>query len=258
MTSVHTLRPPLQPTLKAASTAQSSQLLAVAGPTPAASRSSSQVRQGRPAWEEATNHDFLSEKATLSLIKRVLVADGTDLRGPSQPVESVLPPLTSSNEVDVQLYAIIAIVIRGFVDTWYSKITPDHAFVEEVIQIIAHCTRAIEQRLRQIDIVELILDEIPAMMQQHVEGMNRTPEEDSARTNTSVQRTGHHMRIYPMGPNQPFESTTFLTLTQHWTPASRPMSNSNCEQPIDNSLSKVFWRPYCLRKTCKIHLYACL
>ena len=170
MTSVPTLRPPLQPTLKAASTAQSSQLLAVAGQTPAASRSSSQVRHGRPARKEVINDDFLSEKTTLTLIRRVLVADGTDSRATPQPIEAVLPPLTSSNDVDVQLCAIIAIVIKDFVNTWYTKITPDHAFIDEVIQIIAHCTRAIEQRFRRIDVIELLLDEVPALVQAHIEG----------------------------------------------------------------------------------------
>ena len=114
--------------------------------------------------------DFLSEKTTLSLIRRALVADGTDSRAIPEPIEAVLPPLTSSNDVDVQLYAIIAIVFKDFVNTWYSKITPDHAFTDEVIQIIAHCSRATEQRLRRLDIVELALDEVPALIQQHVDG----------------------------------------------------------------------------------------
>ncbi len=86
------------------------------------------------------------------------------------PIDGVLPPLTSSNEVDVQLYAIVAIVIKEFVNSWYSKITPDRAFVDEVIQLIAHCSRAVEQRIRQIDIAELVLDELPALVERHVTG----------------------------------------------------------------------------------------
>lgn len=170
MTSVPTIRAPLQPTLKAASTAQSSQLLAVAGKTPVQSRASSVVRPVRQGRQETGNNDFISEKATLNLIRRVLGADGTESRSTPKPIEDVLPPLTSSNEVDVQLYAIIAIVIKDFVNVWYSKITPDHTFVDEVIQLIAHCSRAIEQRFRRIDVVELFLDEIPALAEQHVAG----------------------------------------------------------------------------------------
>jgi hypothetical protein len=81
--------------------------------------------------------------------------------------------LTSSNEVDLQLYAFVAIVIRDYVHAWYAKITPDQEFVDEVIQIIAHCTRAIEERLKKVDIELLLLDEIPALFEAHVLGKYR-------------------------------------------------------------------------------------
>ncbi|KAL1797862.1 hypothetical protein ACET3X_004468 [Alternaria dauci] len=80
----------------------------------------------------------------------------------------MLPPLTSSNEVDLQLYAIISVIIKEFVQTWYSKITPDQVFVNEVIQIIAHCTRGLEQRLRKVDLESLLLDEIPELLEAHL------------------------------------------------------------------------------------------
>ena len=86
--------------------------------------------------------------------------------------------MTSSNELDLQLYAFIAIIIKEFVYSWYARITPDHAFVDEIIQIIAHCTRALEQRLRDVDLEALLCDEIPALIEAHVTG------------NVSVCRTG--------------------------------------------------------------------
>jgi hypothetical protein len=107
------------------------------------------------------------------LIRKTLVADGshgTDIRASPAPIEGILPPLTSSNDVDIQLYAIVAVIIKDFVNSWYLKITPDRTFVDEVVQIIAHCTRAIEQRIRQVDITELILDELPAVVERHVVG----------------------------------------------------------------------------------------
>lgn len=122
--------------------------------------------------KKATNSDGTSEKATLSLIRRVLAPEtghGKDVRASPRPIGDVLPPLSSSNDVDVQLYAIIAIVIKDFVYAWYSKITPDHAFVEEVVHIIAHCSRALEGRLRQADIDEIALDEVPALVERHVQ-----------------------------------------------------------------------------------------
>jgi hypothetical protein len=174
-------RPPLQPTLKAPSTAQANSLLAVAGSTPAASRSSSPARQKKQARQEPPNEDYLSDRATVSLVRRVLVAEnnnGPEARGTSLPLEALLPPLTSANDVDIQLYAIIAIVIKDFVNVWYTKITPDHAFVDEVIQIIAHCSRALEQRLRQTDLIELCLNDIPSLFERHVVGTMRCISED--------------------------------------------------------------------------------
>lgn len=172
---------PFQPTLKAPSTAQHSQLSAVAGSTPTTSRAASPARPRKQARQEWHSNDFLSEKSTLSLIRRILVPDshGSDRSTPT-PNEAVLPPLTSSNDVDVQLYAIIAIVVKDFIQPWYTKITPDQTFVEEVVQVIAHCSRALEQRLRQADVVELVFDEIPTVLERHVIGMCGTRRQEAA------------------------------------------------------------------------------
>ena len=87
-----------------------------------------------------------------------------------RPIEELLPPLTSSNDVDLELYALIAVIIQEFVCSWYARITPDHTFVDEVIRIIAHCTRALEERLRKVDLEELLLDELPALVDAHLSG----------------------------------------------------------------------------------------
>ena len=86
------------------------------------------------------------------------------------PIEDVLPPLTSRNDVDLQLYALIAIILREYVQNWYSKITTDETFVAEIVQIIAHCTRALEQRLRKVDLESLLLDELPDLLDRHITG----------------------------------------------------------------------------------------
>jgi len=72
--------------------------------------------------------------------------------------------------VDLQLYAIIAIIVKELVYSWYGKITPDQGFVEEVVKIIAHCTRALEGRLRTVDLEGLVFDEIPELVESHVVG----------------------------------------------------------------------------------------
>lgn len=72
--------------------------------------------------------------------------------------------------MDLQLYAILAIIVKDLVYSWYGKITPDQSFVEEVVRIVAHCTRALESRLRIVDLCGLIFDEIPELLEGHIKG----------------------------------------------------------------------------------------
>lgn len=130
----------------------------------------SKRRAPRPSPSE-----FLSDRATSQLIRRVLCPQQASDRGRTTPppIDELLPPLTSRNDIDLQLYAIISIVLRDFVQTWYNKITPDETFVAEIVQIIAHCTRALEQRLRKVDVESLLFDEIPDLFDKHVQGEPR-------------------------------------------------------------------------------------
>lgn len=128
------------------------------------SRPASRIRHRETPGRDEQLLDSTSDKATASLIRRTL-CPGTNSY---QPLEELLPPLTSSNDVDRQVYALLAIVIREFVYSWYSKITPDHLLVNEIIQVTAHCTRALEQRLRQTDVAQLLLDELPALVESHL------------------------------------------------------------------------------------------
>ena len=162
------LRPPSRLLLhpKAAPTSSGTSLDALVTKTPPhISRESSRSRQTSPL-QSSTD---VSEKATAALIRRVLVPNshgGID----TSPIDQLLPPLTSSNDVDLQLYALIAVIIKEFVASWYNKITPDQGFVEEVLRIIAHCTRALEERIRSVDIESLVLDEIPELVETHING----------------------------------------------------------------------------------------
>jgi hypothetical protein len=165
------LRPGLQPVshLKAGPTTSSSRSTALPSPIqPSVTRPTSRLRTQRASHRDEAI-DAGSEKATLALIRRVLCPQASSHGASSpQPPEELLPPLTSSNDVDRQLYAILAIIMKEFVYSWYSKITPDQTFVNEVLHVIAHCTRALEQRIRKINAGQLILDEIPALVEAHI------------------------------------------------------------------------------------------
>lgn len=175
MSSAASAQPPGQPQSKASPIAQLTGPQApqandeiVAKPIQA---SNPRVKAIRGA-KEANSNDSASVHSTVALIQRVLAPQrhtAIETQFDRSAIEDVLPPLTSSNEVDLELYAILAIIVKDFVNTWYTKITPDHGFVEEIVQIFAHCSRALEQRLRGIDSAALLLDEIPLLVQTHVE-----------------------------------------------------------------------------------------
>lgn len=143
--------------------------------TSSGARIHSKARQPGTQYQTSS----VADSVTAAFIRRTLCSHNalasnsggeTKGRGTPRPIEELLPPLTSSNEIDLQLYGIIAVILKEFVFTWYSKITPDHIFVDEVIQIIAHCTRALEQRLRKVDLEALLLDEIPELIESHING----------------------------------------------------------------------------------------
>ena len=166
------LKPPayLQPRPKALSTLSSAAVAARASSTPPRlSRPSSRSRQSSPTRPAApTAPTDVSDKATAALIRRVLCPHAHGSSTELRPIEELLPPLTSSNDVDLQLYAIISIVVKELVYSWYGKITADQGFVEEVVRIVAHCTRALEGRLRKVDVESLLFDEVPELVQDHL------------------------------------------------------------------------------------------
>lgn len=173
MSSPHPLQhAPGQPLSKAAPTAQLTVPGKVQSDDEASEKPIEDVRKRpvRPV-KESVPGDPTALPATISLIQRVLAPDKTiknEAAVDVTTIEEILPPLTSFNDVDVELYAILAIIVKDFVNTWYARITPDHAFTGEIIQIVAHCSRALEQRIRKVDIPALCLDEIPLLVQNHI------------------------------------------------------------------------------------------
>ncbi|KAG9257324.1 PXA domain-containing protein [Emericellopsis atlantica] len=114
--------------------------------------------------------DPLSDRATAALIRRTLCTHqhNDKNRDAQPPIDELLPPLSSRNDVDLQLYAFLAIILRDFVQTWYSRITTDEAFILEIVHTVAHCTRALEQRFRKVDLESLLLDELPDLLDKHI------------------------------------------------------------------------------------------
>lgn len=173
MTSSHPIQhAPGQPQSKAAPTAYLTAPGNAPGDDEAPAKPVEDVRR-RPirSAKDQVSSDPTALPTTINLIHKILAPDkavSIEAALDATVIEDFLPPLTSSNEVDVELYAILAIIVKDFVNTWYTRITPDHAFTGEIIQIVAHCSRALEQRLRKVDIPALCFDEIPLLIQNHV------------------------------------------------------------------------------------------
>jgi hypothetical protein len=91
-------------------------------------------------------------------------------------IEQVLPPLTSSSQVDAALYSIIAIAFRDFVHKWYTEITFDQEFVREILLVISHVTRGLEERLRRVDLDIFGLDDVPGVIWNHVYSFKQAKE----------------------------------------------------------------------------------
>ncbi|KAI5928610.1 PXA domain-containing protein [Camillea tinctor] len=165
--------------------------------------------QAQRRFARAMPSDFLSDKATSALIRRTLCAQHMADRGKNTPapVQDLLPPLTSRNDVDLELYALISIIIREFVQNWYAKITPDETFVAEIVQIIAHCTRALEQRLRKVDLESLLFDELPELFSAHVRAY-RASKISVARPPTEVDSRQIYHAMCPLPALSPVPNPT--------------------------------------------------
>ncbi|OJK02813.1 hypothetical protein ASPACDRAFT_40126 [Aspergillus aculeatus ATCC 16872] len=198
------LRPGLHPLsqLKASPTTSSSKSTALSASSLLSQPSSPRPTRPQPSKGPSRDETLssTSEKATIALIRRVLCPQSGNHGGAStpSPLEDLLPPLTSSNELDLQLYALIAIVVKEFVLSWYSKITADQVFINELIQVIAHCTRALEQRVRETDIAQLVLDEVPALVETHISSYRLAKQQsDLCELSPSLREIYHSLNPHP-------------------------------------------------------------
>ncbi|KAF2773103.1 hypothetical protein EJ03DRAFT_387375 [Teratosphaeria nubilosa] len=137
------------------------------------------ISRPRINGSRASSQAHVADKETVAFIRRTLCTKpSVKSSAPTtvsderqdQPLDELLPPLTSDNAVDVQLYAIIAVTLGQFVQNWYGRITTDSDFVSEIVLIVAHCTRGLEERLRHVDLESLLLDELPLVIKAHISG----------------------------------------------------------------------------------------
>ncbi|KAF3921027.1 hypothetical protein AA313_de0200984 [Arthrobotrys entomopaga] len=150
------------------------------------------------------------ERNLAALAKRVLCAHAP----PGKAIEEILPALSSSPKVDLQLYGFISIILRDFVQSWYQKITPDHEFIDEIILVIAHCTLSLEQRIRQVDLETLLLEEAPAVLETHIKDYRVALERQSTALfpYATVNEIFHSMQPHPALLSSPESERLYLKM----------------------------------------------
>jgi len=119
------------------------------------------------------NEDFKKfEKDTpeylQKLIKKILYPNS-----PVSDIKDALPALTSSTNVDLQLYSLVGLLFKSFIHRWYCKLTDDQEFIDEIIQIISHLTRSLETRIRSVDLTLLLLDDLPLVLDDHLKAYRK-------------------------------------------------------------------------------------
>ncbi|KAH0838606.1 hypothetical protein J3R83DRAFT_6928 [Lanmaoa asiatica] len=97
---------------------------------------------------------------------------GRRLLFPHLQPSSDLPPLFLSPacppELNDEVYDLIALALRAFVNTWWTKLTRyDKEFLPQITSIVTHVVHSLEQRLLDADLSLLVFGDIPTLITQH-------------------------------------------------------------------------------------------
>lgn len=101
---------------------------------------------------------------SVSLTKRLLF--------PHLPPSSPTPPLLQTSDthpaLDAELYDLIALALRAYINPWWTKITRyDKQLLLEITRILSSVLRAVEARALAVDLSPLVYRDLPALLAQH-------------------------------------------------------------------------------------------
>ena len=101
-----------------------------------------------------------------TLAKRLLFPHlGQDAQVPPIFNSPNLPP-----ELNAEVYDFIALVLRAFVNPWWTKISRyDKEFLVQINQVVAQVVQSLETRLSKTDLSPLIFRDLPILITQHYE-----------------------------------------------------------------------------------------
>ncbi|KAG0364559.1 hypothetical protein BGZ54_007376 [Gamsiella multidivaricata] len=70
-------------------------------------------------------------------------------------------------DLDAEAYHFLALLVRDFIQTWYSSFSSDPQFVTSIVNVIIDAARKLEHRCQEVDWVELLLQEVPEVLKRH-------------------------------------------------------------------------------------------
>lgn len=110
-----------------------------------------------------------------------------------------LPALTSSDDVNIEIYALFGLICRQFIQAWYYKIVDDPAFIYDISSVLAHVTRQLEERVSQIDMFGFLLDELPMILDAHIQDVRMVKERyrSSLLPADNIEAAFHAIRPHP-------------------------------------------------------------
>lgn len=147
-----------------------------------------------------------------------------------------LPSLTSSDEVNIELYALFGLICRQFIQTWYYKIVDDPAFIYDISTVLAHVTRQLEERVVQIDLYGFLLDELPMILDAHIQDIRTVKERHRSALlpAESLEAAFHALRPHP-ALSSPENEKIFLQMLSKGISVFL-LDNSTLNSPLATSL----------------------
>ncbi|CAM9022982.1 unnamed protein product [Wickerhamomyces anomalus] len=88
---------------------------------------------------------------------------------------------TIASEKDTPPYLQQLIKKIFYPNSQCNELTDDHEFLDEIVDITAHITRNLETRIKRVDLTQLLLDDVPLILNDHLEAYRKIHEELGSR-----------------------------------------------------------------------------
>lgn len=128
-----------------------------------ASRPTPSIRSGSSSTKVGSTILPSDRPSALSLAQRLLSTS------PTTPLPPLFPiPDAELAQLNDQVYRFLALALRAFVLTWWSKLSPrDKEFLPQITVVVQHVIREVHLRLSKADLTELIMNQLPLLLKQH-------------------------------------------------------------------------------------------